>query len=75
MNAISENILRAVGLVFVFGFFLWASNEDYKETVIYHMPQAAFDSIYDKLGHGCTDRQIVDMYMTNKEYYDSLSTN
>ena len=44
-----------------------------KEQIVYAMPQEAYEAIYLKLGNGCTDRQIADEYMANKQYYDALS--
>lgn len=43
------------------------------EQIVYAMPQEAYEAIYLKLGNGCTDRQIADEYMANKQYYDALS--
>lgn len=67
-----KSILTAVGIIAFLIVFAWASNEDYKETVIYSMPNEAYMEIYNKLGHGCTDSQIIDEYMENKKYYDSF---
>ena len=50
-----------------------AGSADYTEQVVYTMPQEAYETIYLKLGDGCSDKQIANEYMSNKEYYDSLS--
>lgn len=68
-----RRILSALGLIAVLVLFLWASNEDYKETVIHNMPNETYHAIHCKLGHGCTDKEIIKEYHPNKTYYDSLN--
>ena len=66
-------------VVFVAGFIMFlcllgiAGSTDRTEQIVYAMPQEAYEAIYLKLGNGCTDRQIADEYMANKQYYDALS--
>lgn len=56
----------------VFAAFAYAGTNDYTEQVLY-TTQDAYEQIVLQLGDGCTDREIVNEYMNNKSYYDSLS--
>lgn len=49
-----------------------AGNIDYTETILYNMPQTAYENIVLKLGDDASDRDIVKEYKENKAYYDSL---
>lgn len=51
-----------------------AGNVERTEQIIYSMPQEAYETIYLKLGPGCTDQAIVDEYMSNRAFYDSLKS-
>lgn len=73
LNKTTKRLCTAVAVTAFLAFWAWASTEDYKETVLYNMPQEVYQKIYSELGHGCTDRQIIDKYMSNQKYYDSLS--
>lgn len=65
--------------LFVTGFILFiflmgiGGSADYAEQVVYTMPQEAYEAIYLKLGDGCSNREIANEYMSNKQYYDSLN--
>lgn len=63
-------IVGIVGFFFVLGM---AGKSEYNETVIYNMPETAYRIIVDSLGNGCSDTQIVNTYLSNKDYYDSLN--
>lgn len=63
-------IVGIVGFFFVLGM---AGKSEYNETVIYNMSETAYRIIVDSLGNGCSDTQIVNTYLSNKDYYDSLN--
>lgn len=58
-----------VFLVVLYGI---AGRMDYEEQVIYHMSEAAYSSIIEKLGHQASSTDIVEEYIENKDYYDRL---
>lgn len=59
-----------IGFFFLLGI---VGKSDYNQEVIYNMTEMAYNVIVDSLGEGCSDTQIVKTYLSNKEYYDSLS--
>lgn len=63
-------IVGIVGFFFLLGII---GKSDFNEEVIYNMNETAYNVIVDSLGDGCSDTQIVNTYLGNKEYYDSLS--
>lgn len=64
-------VLLLLGFVIVMGV---ASSEDYNLAVIDSMPEEVYDSIAAKLGPGCSNREIVKEYESNREQYASLSS-
>lgn len=62
-------ILLLLGFIVIVGI---ASSEDYNLAVIDSMPEEVYDSIAAKLGPGCSNREIVKEYESNREQYDSL---
>lgn len=44
---------------------------DYNEEVVYHMSNGTYELLKEKLGDVSTS-ELVDTYMSNKEYWDSL---
>lgn len=74
MNRLTKQCLVfAAGMITFFVLMGIAGTSDYTEQVLYTMPQEAYEQIYLELGDGCSDREIVSKYMSNKDYYDSLS--
>ncbi len=73
-NKISKQItvftIGFIGFFFLLGI---VGKSDYNQEVIYNMTEMAYNVIVDSLGEGCSDTQIVKTYLSNKEYYDSLS--
>ncbi len=73
-NKISKQItVFAIGFIGFFFLLGIAGKSDYNQEVIYNMTEMAYNAIVDSLGEGCSDTQIVKTYLSNKEYYDSLS--
>lgn len=72
LNKTTRTLCAILGICAFLAVFCWASKKDYEETILYSMPQAAYEQIYVELGSGCKDKEIVEKYMSNKKYYDSL---
>ena len=72
-NRVTKQIVVFVAGFIMFFCLLGIGTTDRTEQIVYAMPQEAYEAIYLKLGNGCTDRQIADEYMANKQYYDALS--
>lgn len=70
MNKATKLGLAIAAVIITLGF---AGRCDYDEEVLYSMPQDAYENIVIKLGDKASDHSIVNEYMNNKEYYDSLS--
>lgn len=74
INKVSKQIavfaLGFTGFFFILGI---VGKSDYNEEVIYNMTETAYNVIVDSLGEGCSDTQIVNTYLSNKDYYDSLN--
>ena len=74
MNRLTKQCIAfTAGIIVFIALMGIAGTADYTEQVLYTMPQEAYEQIYLELGDGCSDRQIVTKYMSNKDYYDSLS--
>lgn len=74
MNRITKQVAMLVaGFITFFALLGVAGKIDCAEQIVYTMPQEAYEAICLKLGDGCSDCQIANEYMTNKQYYDSLS--
>ena len=68
MNTISQNTILGLLLAGT----VVAAREDYNMDVLDTIPDEVYDEIVSNLGEGCSDGDIVDEYMENKEHYDSL---
>lgn len=74
INKISkQTAMFAIGFIGFLSLLGIAGKSDYNQEVIYNMTETAYNVIVDSLGEGCSDTQIVKTYLSNKEYYDSLS--
>lgn len=72
LNKTTRTLCAILGICAFLAVFCWASQKDYEETILYSMPQAAYEQIYIELGNGCADKEIVKRYLSNKTYYDGL---
>lgn len=73
-NRLTKQVIAFVTGFIAFFFLLgFAGTSDYNEHVVHTMPQEAYEAVYLKLGDGCSNGEIVKEYMSNREYYDSLS--
>lgn len=70
-NRLTKQVIAFVaGFIAFFCILGFVGTLDYNECTIYNMPQEAYEAIYLKLGDGCSDREIVKEYMSNKKYWD-----
>lgn len=73
LNRLSKQVVAfTAGTILICYLIGVAGTIDRAEQIVYTMPQEAYEAVYLKLGDGCTNRQIADEYMANKQYYDSL---
>lgn len=74
LNRLTKQVtIFVLGFIAFFAIIGIAGNIDHTEQIVYNMPQEAYETIYLRLGHGCTDKQIANEYLNNQAYYDSLS--
>ncbi len=62
--------LGICGFVFLLCMMCIVGTIDYRETVIYNMPNEMYNDIKKKVGS--SDKAIVKEYMKNKQHYDSF---
>lgn len=67
-----HKIVFTLGLFAFIGLLGLAGTPQYNEEVIQSMGNEVYMIIYDKLGHGCSNSSIVEEYMNNRAYYDSI---
>lgn len=71
MNKTSKQIaVFIIGTVAFFFLLGIAGTLDYRAEVIYSMSQETYDEIVEKVGK--SESKIVEEYMSNKAFYDSL---
>lgn len=70
-RAFKQVTIFTAGFCFFIFMLGMAGRSDYNEEIIYTMPQDAYEDICVKLGD-CSDQEIVNEYMSNKQYYDNL---
>lgn len=74
MNRLTKQCIAfTTGIITFIALMGIAGTSDYTEQVLCTMPQKTYEQIYLELGNECSDRQIISKYMSNKDYYDSLS--
>lgn len=69
MNKITKHILWILAVIILLGI---AGRCDYNEDVIYNMPDRVYQVMQKRLD-APSDSQLVDEYMKNKKYWDSLA--
>lgn len=62
------NMAAIVAIIILLGI---VGRMDYNEEVVYHMSNGTYELLKEKLGNVSTS-ELVDTYMSNKEYWDSL---
>lgn len=68
MKGFWKNMAAIVTIIILLGI---VGRMDYNEEVVYHMSNGTYELLKEKLGNVSTS-ELVDTYMSNKEYWDSL---
>ena len=68
MKGFWTNMAAIVAIIILLGI---VGRMDYNEEVVYHMSNGTYELLKEKLGNVSTS-ELVDTYMSNKEYWDSL---
>jgi len=68
MKGFWTNMAAIVAIIILLGI---VGRMDYNEEVVYHMSNGTYELLKEKLGDVSTS-ELVDTYMSNKEYWDSL---
>ena len=68
MNDLKKNLLIMAAVVIAICF---VGRFDYNEEVIYNMDESTYQVLKQKLGNVSTS-ELVDTYMSDREYWDSL---
>ena len=67
-----KEILHLVTLVAVIVAACFVGRFDYNDEVLYHMSEGTYEVLREKLGD-VSSSELVDVYMSDCEYWDSLS--
>lgn len=68
MNKIAKTVVGVIATMFLLGF---AGRCDYNEQVIYNMSDDTYRIMKEQLSNP-SDTEVVDEYLKNREYWDSL---
>lgn len=66
-----KELLHLLALVAVVVAICFVGRYDYSDEVLYHMSNGTYEALCEHLGNVST-LELVDAYMENKEYWDSL---
>jgi len=72
MKTIHKTTLKLFGLLFIIVALLFAGKIDYTEQVIQTLSNEQYWKIVEDLGGTASETKIVDHYMKNRKYYDSI---
>lgn len=72
LNKTSRTLCSILGVLAMICILGVAGNFDRIEQVKYNIPNEVYHYIKSSLGKKCSDRQITEIYLSNKKYYDSL---
>ena len=67
-----KEIKALVGIVAIVVMLGVAGRCDYNEEVIYSMSDGTYKALKAELGENATDSKLVDVYMEQKAYWDSM---
>lgn len=62
-------LVGIVGIVVMLGI---AGRCDYNEKILYAMSEGTYKALKAELGEGVTDTKLVDVYMEQQAYWDSV---
>lgn len=68
MNKVSKHLLVMVAVIIA---ICLTGRCDYNEEILYHMSDETYEALRAKLGDVSTN-DLVDVYMADKDYWDSL---
>lgn len=66
-----KEILHLVALVAVIVAICFVGRFDYNDEILYHMSEGTYEVLREKLGD-VSSSKLVDVYMDDQEYWDSL---
>ena len=66
-----KEILHLVALVAVIVAICFVGRFDYNDEILYHMSEGTYEVLREKLGD-VSSSKLVDVYMSDCEYWDSL---
>lgn len=71
LNDMKKEILHLVALAAVIMAIFFVGRYDYNEEIIYHMSDGTYEALRERLGD-VSSTELVDVYMSDCEYWDSL---
>lgn len=72
MNRPAKHLLKIMAIIIVILGILYGGRVDYNESVLSGMGMEQYQYIRDRIG-STNDSKIVDEYMSNKVFYDSIA--
>lgn len=73
MNRISKNIISAIAAIVVIGGCIYSGKVEYNDDVLSGMSAEKYQYIHDRLGGYASQEDVVNEYMVNQKYYDSIN--
>ena len=73
MKTLKEFGLFLLGVAAFMAILGYVGRFDYASEVVNSMPEEAYYSILDTLGDDCSEVEIAEEYMKNRDYYDTLN--
>lgn len=67
-----KELKAIIGIVAIVVMLGVAGRCDYNEEVIYSMSDGTYKALKAELGESVTDTKLVDVYLENKHYWDSV---
>ncbi len=71
MNKLSKKLFTAIFAAIVIAGCLYAGRGEYVDDILVSMSFEKYQAIHDHLG-GASDSEIVDEYISNRQYWDSI---
>lgn len=71
INDMKELLTHLVAMALVIVLICLAGRMDYNDEILYHMSEGTYEVMREKLGN-VSSSELVDVYMSDCEYWDSL---
>lgn len=71
-NIYTKLAIFIVGFIAFFALIGIGGTAEYTEQILYTMRQETYDRVTKDMNPGCTDKEIVKKYLSNKKYYDGF---